>query len=104
MSDATTKAALGVKIKECLDRAEEIQTLLDLLSLDEDNDEESDHESSSPNPPDSVKDSDKNLKIIEHVSTKFTSLMGVWQPDHEAFECSQCERKFAIWLRRHHCR
>ncbi|TPX58554.1 hypothetical protein SpCBS45565_g07976 [Spizellomyces sp. 'palustris'] len=27
-----------------------------------------------------------------------------WQPDDEAPQCSQCQRRFTIWLRRHHCR
>ncbi|KAF9116854.1 hypothetical protein BGX27_009735 [Mortierella sp. AM989] len=36
--------------------------------------------------------------------TSSSLLEAKWESDHKAIECRECNRKFSLWLRRHHCR
>ncbi|KAJ1338822.1 hypothetical protein BSLG_006459 [Batrachochytrium salamandrivorans] len=81
--DVRRKAIIITQVKLQLDRAEELQALIDVLKGD--------------------------IHIVKPRRTQayvpsMTSISGVWQKDSEASTCFNCVCKFTFMLRRHHCR
>ncbi|KAL2918785.1 hypothetical protein HK105_201619 [Polyrhizophydium stewartii] len=85
-NDPYRKRAMTLQVRQQLERAEELQALIDTL------------EGNSG--------ADTSLAQASRVSagSRATSILGPWQHDDDAPACNNCRRKFGFLLRRHHCR
>ncbi|KAH6580859.1 hypothetical protein BASA61_009366 [Batrachochytrium salamandrivorans] len=89
--DVRRKAIIITQVKLQLDRAEELQALIDVLKGD------------TPHSQTLNSTAMKPRMMQAHVPS-MTSISGVWQKDSEASTCFNCVCKFTFMLRRHHCR
>ncbi|KAK6096423.1 hypothetical protein MT418_003258 [Batrachochytrium dendrobatidis] len=91
--DGLKKMAIIVQAKVELDRAEELQALIDVLRA-------KDLQNQIQTPNTTSLSTSHSYRFWSHP----TSISGIWIKDSEASRCSNCSVNFTFTIRRHHCR